>query len=781
MHTSQAARYARYAAYAALLLAAVVAGVFAHRSWQARQVQKKAPPAVPPTVQQRSAEFSFSKVEQERTLFTVRASRATEFKEGNRNLLEDVWITIYGRTGQRFDNIHTQSCDYLSDTGSIVCAGEVQIDLESAEDAARRRGQPGGAAAGERIICVATTKVLFDRDSGEARTDQPVTFRFPYGEGHGVGVTYSSRTAAVRLHRDVELMLALGSAAATSGVAPEPVTLSGGSMEYRREDHVLRLSGPVHARQGRRELTAGELALELDADLNAKRLVASRQPEFRSSEPHLEAVLSADEFVAFFRPQGWTERILARGSVRGSRKGPWGEDRLEAQQLDVEMVPKQNEPREITASGNVVAQAGGGSRRLETAALRAFFAPLAKPGERRLSHAETLAPATLELQTPGATARKAEPEITRLRGQQMAAEFDERNRMRNLTARNGVEVERRLAGRPPQTTTSRELAAKFGPGGDWTEVVQTGNVRLREADRIAQADRARYDRATDNVTLTGSALVADPSTRTTAQSVSFNQRSGEALAQGDVRSTDISPGRSGINLAPLLAHISSDRLLANSSTGRAVYSGRARLWQGDAEIEADSIELVRDARLLNARGNVMAAFPQAAGSPTSGLQAGSPGKSQSPSVATGPDLWRVRAGTLTYWSGEGRARLEQNVAAESHQAQISSRALDLFFSSSGSSVGSPVGVGSGGTQQLTRAVATGNVVVRQGDRRGTAERADYFAGEGKFVLSGGRPTLYDASRGTTVGRQLTFFFADDTIVVDSEQGSRTLTKHRVEK
>src|SRR5712692_11258406 len=96
MRTSQAARYARHAAFAAVLLAGIVAGVYSFRAWQARLAERKAPPAVPSTVQQRSAGFSFSKVDQGRTLFTVRASRATEFKEGSRNLLEDVWITIYG-------------------------------------------------------------------------------------------------------------------------------------------------------------------------------------------------------------------------------------------------------------------------------------------------------------------------------------------------------------------------------------------------------------------------------------------------------------------------------------------------------------------------------------------------------------------------------------------------------------------------------------------------------------------------------------------------------------
>ncbi|MGC1365573.1 MAG: hypothetical protein WA829_07755, partial [Candidatus Acidiferrum sp.] len=86
-----------------------------------------------------------------------------------------------------------------------------------------------------------------------------------------------------------------------------------------------------------------------------------------------------------------------------------------------------------------------------------------------------------------------------------------------------------------------------------------------------------------------------------------------------------------------------------------------------------------------------------------------------------------------------------------------------------------------GAQHTSRAVGTGGVIVDQGGRRATAERGEYTASDGKFVMSGGNPTLYDSSEGTTTGRQLTFFLADDTIIVDSENGLRTLTKHRVEK
>ena len=68
---------------------------------------------MPSSVEQRSAGFTFSKVVGDRTEFTVRASRATEFAEGGRSLLEDVWITAYGGAGERFDNLHTRTCDYL--------------------------------------------------------------------------------------------------------------------------------------------------------------------------------------------------------------------------------------------------------------------------------------------------------------------------------------------------------------------------------------------------------------------------------------------------------------------------------------------------------------------------------------------------------------------------------------------------------------------------------------------------------------------------------------------
>ena len=199
-------------------------------------------------------------------------------------------------------------------------------------------------------------------------------------------------------------------------------------------------------------------------------------------------------------------------------------------------------------------------------------------------------------------------------------------------------------------------------------------------------------------------------------------------------------------------------------------------------MEADSIELLQTARMMNAVGNVRAVFPQAP----------SNNNSVSSARATPPKpaaIWHTQCAKMTYWDQENRARLEQNVVVQSADEKINSNALDLYFTRGNAGKGSggaqgtaPDGAaGVTGAQQIGRAVATGAVSVQQGGRRATAERGEYTATDGKFEMSGGTPTIFDATEGATTGRQLTFFLADATIIVDSENGSRTLTKHRVEK
>ncbi len=796
MRNSEAQRYARWSAAVAAVLALIVAGVYLRNVWLVRQAEKKAPPAVPASVQQRSNEFSFSKVEGAHTIFTVRASRATEFKQGSRNLLEDVAISVYGKKGERNDTLRTSACNFIASTGKISCAGAVQIRLQAS-------GVPPASA---NSIQVATSSVTFDRNSGEARTDKPVTFHWPGGEGRAVGVRYDSDSGTLHLERNVELNLSAPSSVSSSvpsSVIPkkpeenqaapyktpdktlrETLHLTGNTMAFQREARTMRIQGNIHARQATHDLSAENLLLELDPAFHARRLTASGHPRvLEGGDPHGPIALTADEMSADLQPDGSIASIVASGSVHGTRTTPAGEDAMDAGRIQMLLATRRNMPRVLTAGNGVTltstgAAPDGGTRRVESEALEIHFANASRPGQTLLESVNTLAPARVEWRSVARVNGKAVPETMRMSGKRMSLQFFGQNQLQQLAATGGVEVARKLGDAPEQTTASRELTAKFSgsasSAGEWSTIDQTGDVRLHDGPRTGQGDRAHADRAAGTVTLDGSVILSDAMTRTTAQTVAFVQGSNTLRADGHVQTTELRAASGSIaNFAPEPAHVSADHLVADTARGRAVYSGDGRLWQGQSVIEADAIQLDSASHTLVAKGHVRGVFPQAAWSPRAG-----PAAMQTSSQAsgraggTGAELGHVQGGMLTYWETESRARLEQGARADSQHGSIQADRMDLFFSDSGAANSS---------KQLSRAVATGHVSVRQQDRRGTSNRAEYTASEGKFVLSEGKPTLYSSSGDMTTGRQLTFFFADDRIVVDSEEGSKTVTLHRVEK
>src|SRR5947209_8525584 len=90
----------------AMFLMAVVAVFYLYARWQSSQVTQILPNPLGVTIQQTTQGFALSKSEGGRTLFTVRASRAVQFKAGGRATLHDVTIVVYGKQSNRFDQIY---------------------------------------------------------------------------------------------------------------------------------------------------------------------------------------------------------------------------------------------------------------------------------------------------------------------------------------------------------------------------------------------------------------------------------------------------------------------------------------------------------------------------------------------------------------------------------------------------------------------------------------------------------------------------------------------------
>jgi lipopolysaccharide export system protein LptA len=856
MRTTQTNRYARWAAIIAVLVAVVVLIVYVRRAHQAQSVKKAAPPPVPSSVERASQGYNFSKVDHDRTILTLHASNMTVYKESEHALLTDVSITIYGRNGDQNDNIHTKSCDYVVSAARITCPGEVDMDLESAEEANRASSAPAGSPP-PRIIHVVTSKLTYDNNSGDAATDQPVVFNFPGGEGRAVGANYAGGEGVLDLLHDVHVKLSPPPQKGKIAEAPAPpVVVDGSSLEFQRKSRVMLLHGPVTARQQvstasaptvappqsavpqssneSRELLASLVTVNLDKDLKANKVTATgdakSRPQMRSTGGKGSGSVFADQFIADLAPAGWIEHLSAVGDVQGDYKSATDTNYFAAARIDAEMVPKLNQPKAVNASGAVrinstrTAAAGNSSsggistRTIETSALALDFAP--GPPSRatnqpryQLTHARSLASATVVMSEPAppqpGSQQSQQPQmrVTHISGQRMDADIGDHNQVRRLQGHGGTQIDRDLPGSARQTSTSQDFAGEFDPQGQWTSFDQSGNVRLRQADRTGQGSRAHMDRATDTLTLSGPAAEAsDASSRTTADSINFNQRTNDVRADGSVRSTFTGkPSASGasannsagmgtaLNLGSDPTYIVSDHLTGNSVAGRAFYTGHARMWQGDSVVEAEEIELNRPASQLDARGNVRAVFQSAASKPSATPSTAAPNSSPAKPVSSasrgssptakpaakdsGPDVWHIHTAKLTYYDSESRAHLDDGFTAESQQGFISGQNCDIYFVPSTQRSANPAG----STQRIDHAIARGHVLVRQDDRHGTSEIAEYTAAEGKFVLSGGKPTFFDGDENSVTGTRLTFFQADDRIIVESEEGVRTLTRHRVQK
>ena len=386
MKRSEAAKYARWSAVAALLLASLTVGVYLDRQWVAHREKQKAPPPAPQGVTRSSNGLTFSKMEGNQKIFTVEASKATDFKGKEASLLEDVKITIFGKKGERYDTIHTRSCQYEKEGGSMACSGEVQIDLESkaeAERAAKNRG-----ITVQQKVHVETRGVVFSHASGMARTEQPVKFVFPNGHGEAVGVEYHSEEGTVRLLRDVQFSLVpprndIAEKKTAGANAKEPIRVTGKSLDFERDSRAMRLYGPVEANTHTAHLRAGKLTLSLDAAYRAEKLVVTpgpdgKNPELESRGADGSTNLSAVTITAQFSPEGWLTIIEGAGDVRGSRRTGKEVDDFRAEHGTMELWAKVNRPRQMNLKGNVQlttqSDTSGEARMLQTRELLVQFA-----------------------------------------------------------------------------------------------------------------------------------------------------------------------------------------------------------------------------------------------------------------------------------------------------------------------------------------------------------------------------------------------------------------------
>jgi lipopolysaccharide export system protein LptA len=799
-------RLRRWFALGAILMVATVAGMYFYARLSLRKAVHDIPAKIGLDIQQTAEGFSISKSVEGRTLFTVSASKAVQFKEGGRAELHNVKIIIYGRDAGRFDRITGDDFEYDPASGNVNAKGTVLIDLEANPEGMRHSDQTPPEQTKEPLH-LETNGLVFNKNTGDASATGKVVFRTPQASGSAVGVEYVAKTGTMNLL----------SAVAMTVNRPQAVHLNADRGEITKQPRqvvltAVRMTRELQETQSdratfflREDNTVDHILAEgdVETELHGRSLSSSKtshsKTHARSDRAELfltgtrnlltTAILSGNVQLA---TQGAQPAEAAAGRVTLHFGGhSSGQQMLETVHAEdgVRLTQKKSSQSEtFVAVASSPAKEDARDQDIEmTAPVMDFIVK----GGRRLERAETSGPPQIVITQPVSNQK------TVVTAAKFTAKFTENNRLATLHGEPDAKIvsSRIVAnktgapGQPDRVSTSKMLDVVFLPEGGVASITQAGGFTYVDGTEKAWAQRGEYTAADQLLVLSGSPRVVDNDMTTTAQTIRMNRTTGDAIAEGNVKSTysDLKAQPDGGMLAssdPI--HVTSHSMTAHRSSGIAVYAGDARLWQNANVVEAPTLQFDRDHRSLLAQG-----VAQGEINGGTGLRPARAGESPAPTQALTQPVSTVlvqadktgkvtpvhiTSARLNYADAERRIFLDGGVTAKGAEATLTGQQMTVFLLPRSQSQS---GAGPGMPGQVERIVAEGKVVITQPARHATGDRLVYTAAEDKFVLTGGPPSIFDAERGKITGDSLTFYRHDDRVLVEGRETSPTVTRTQV--
>jgi len=726
-------------------------------------------PSPAPDVHQQVSGHTFTRSDGDRPVFTIHAARTVSYQQGKSTVLEDVTVEVYGRKGERSDILRTHRCDYDPQSGNFLSSGPVEIELS-----AHSSDIPGTGLRGKRRVFLETSKVAYHQGNEQAETDEPVNFRMGPASGTAVGLVYATRDGWFTLKHDVAVDLPQGTAKAPQ----PPIHLTASSLRYDKEGGQVALAGPVEVTQGERRAVSESANVTLDDHNRVSRVNLEGHAKAFVVDALRSVELNAESVQGDFDvPSGQLRHLTAENDVVGESRGKGNISRLTAERVDMDLRGKHPQPLQGVATGNVhvdlesqpvlnlpektPAGKGPEKKTLTAAEVRFEF----RPDTHSLKNAETVGPGTVLLSPADPTT--GERVIT---AGQFLMTFDARSRMESLRGTAPTQVLFRPpatapAGSATQQSQADHLDAAFDVGTQTLrEVRQTGDFQYRDGDRQASADDAHYDAQTQTLLLLGHPQVWDTNSRVKCQRITIDMPTNTFTGEGRVQATHLPTPAPGAPAAPtpvLPTNVLADTMVARRQSQTVHYEGHVRAWQGTDVVESSSLDVYRAQKRVSSGSQVVTSFLQPAS------MAGEQGAAPSSTAETRPVT--VRADFLEYFDQGRRARYHGNVRLVTESTTLQSDRLDVYFTQ-GETVGG---------SEVDHAESDGHVKVTQPGRVGSGEHAEYYAGPGKVVLTGGPPILVDEKKGSTTGQRLTFFIHDDRLFVDGGDQSPSLSKHRV--
>ena len=810
-------RLRRWLAVIVVLFIAVVAGTYYYARLRLRNVLKELPNRIGLDIKQTANGFQFSKSDGKRTLFTVQAGKLKQFKLDGSAELHNVTIVLYGRDSSRFDQIYGDDFSYDKKSGNVRGYGEVQIDLE-ANPAGQTGPDQGTPRELKNPIHLKTRDLIFNQESGDATTDARVDFSTPQAAGWAVGVQYSGKTNTLTLVSQIHVTM--------GGQNGESLFATHARITH--EPHEVLLDRP-RLQSDTGTVEAEQATLFLGPENEVQRVLATGNVNAESAGEDADAMRARSDQAEMFLTgkQNLLRTATLTGNVHVERIGSQpmqgdagraildflGKNELQkVHAIDGVRLSQRGASTSAPATGSSATSQAASSASQDfdlTAPVIDFFVA----GGKRLDHAETSGAAKITIspaQNSSPSAAKTSAQVSGQRTVITAGRFDAKfaatpdgsSRISSIHGAPNAKIVNLAPGLSERVSTSQTLDAAFFPQGGIASVIQQGSVAYDDSQAPSKrtqawADKALYTPADRILVLTGSPRVSEGSMVTTARTIRINRITDDAFAEDNVKSTysELTEQPNGALLASASPiHVTAATMTTHKSPAIAFYQGNARLWQDANIVEAPSIQFDRDRRFLVAEGTaaqpvstvlVQAKLPQPDKPQAEKVQprkAQAPGehkaytKSEEKPGDTGPVA--ITSARLTYADAERKAHYEGQVIAKGTGFTASADTMDAFLlPRSQTSSNQPLA----GPGQLDHIVAQSNVVVIQPTRRGEGQTLVYTASDDKFVLTGGPPSIFDAERGKITGVSLTFFRADDRVLVEGEAITPVVTQTRVAK
>ena len=614
---------------------------------------------------------------QGKVIFEIAAKSDFTYPDG-RHVMREAELTLPDRDGRTVK----------------IFGGEMEVVAPANAD---KKIQTATITKGARLrtsdgLEMTSAQAIFDDRTGMLNVPGDVQFTKGRMTGTGVGASYDRGREVIWLLDQARISVkpdekgqgAVEATAKAAGLA--------------RNEHYVKLTGGAHVVGEGRTLDATELTVQLSPDDKLIQTMALRGDSRITGTSTASSAqgMSGRDIDLTYAPDGRTlqQAHVVENAIVQIGGGP-GERRIAARTIDLTMGPDGSVVTNLNANENVQVDLPAAG---ETPARRITSATLTAGG-----------PNGLQTATFGGNISYREIRPAR-RGGPPAAE---------------------------RTARAQQLIVQTQPGlGDVDQADFRGNVHIVDGNTTADGQRAVHHAAQDTFEIAPSPgdpgpppSVNDGRILVNARTITVGITTKKLKADGDVRSS-VQPSRAkpgaaasgaanneGGKMPSLMkqdqpVNVTARQLDYDGGAGVATYTGAARLWQDQTQIQGDTIVVDDRSGNLTARGHVTSVmFFDETDTKTK--------KKQSvQTTASAEELVYVDAKRLaTYTSGpDAKAHM---VGTE---GDITADQIQLFLKPSGG--------------ELERAEADRNVVIKEGIRTVTGEHLVYTTADETYVVTG---------------------------------------------